>query len=163
MKLSRQEERQFAHLASQLGDRPLTRCGVRRSAGLVMAAGIGVAAGGLAPSPWAIGVGLLVAGVALNLLAATALFGALDDPEDRIDRRATLGACVLSLFGAVLTVVAVEADWSLWVGVIGLSAMAAADMMGGVILRRWLGRPRLVSWPSDTRWARSADGDGRGP
>ncbi|MGH2370351.1 MAG: hypothetical protein ACRDI2_19420 [Chloroflexota bacterium] len=75
------------------------------------------------------------------------IVGRLDDPEDRIDRRATLAACVLSLFGAVLALVAVGADWSLWVGVVGLSAMAAADMMGGVILKRWLGRPRLASWP----------------
>ena len=73
------------------------------------------------------------------------IVGRLNDPEDSIDRRATLAACVLSLFGAVLSLVAVGADWSLWVGVVGLSAMAAADMMGGVILRRWLGRPRLAA------------------
>lgn len=71
----------------------------------------------------------------------------LDDPEDRIDRRATLAACVLGLFGAVLALVAVGADWSLWVGVVGLSALAAADMIGGVILKRWLGRPRLAASP----------------
>ena len=71
----------------------------------------------------------------------------LDDPEDRIDRRGTPAACVLGLFGALLALVAVGADWSLWVGVVGLSALAAADMIGGVILKRWLGRPRLAASP----------------
>ncbi len=51
------------------------------------------------------------------------------------------------LFGAVLALVAVGADWSLWVSVVGLSALAAADMIGGVILKRWLGRQRLAASP----------------
>jgi len=59
----------------------------------------------------------------------------------------TPAACVLGLFGALLALVAAGADWSLWVGVVGLSALAAADMIGGVILKRWLGRPRLADSP----------------
>ena len=59
MKLSKEEQRQFAALARQLRGRSRSRWALRPWAGLMLALGVGLVTGGVVPAWWAIGVGLL--------------------------------------------------------------------------------------------------------
>jgi hypothetical protein len=90
----------------------------------------------------------------LNLPEQEAAFFAivrrLEDPEDRIERRAMLAGYVLVLSGATLALVAVVDKWPLWTAMVGFVATAAADVIAALTVTRQIGRRRALAWPQ--RW-----------
>jgi fatty acid desaturase len=66
----------------------------------------------------------------------------LGDPDDRRDRRRVLVGAIIGVIGLVLSLTAIVVDWPTWVALIGLPAMAAADLVGLLTLRGWMKRHR---------------------
>lgn len=87
--------------------------------------------------------------------AFVAIVSRLEDPEDRIERRAMLAGCVLVLSGSVLALVTVVNEWPLWAAVVGFVATAAADIIAALTITRQIGRRRARAWPE--RWSARLD------
>jgi xanthosine utilization system XapX-like protein len=79
--------------------------------------------------------------------AFVAIVGRLEDPEDRMERRAMLAGWVLVLYGAMFALVAVVNEWPLWTAIVGFVATAAGDVIAALAVTRQVGRRRALAWP----------------